>query len=157
MSHVVAEPNEELAIMLLADGHDEKELRRHAGFASLRDARAFAARPDVRAEVQRAADARARRLGLKAMNSLEGLLDSDSTDGRTRVAAARTAMEVGGLLRRDARVSETKHLRELTAAELSDLIEETRADLERRVAAHALHQARLIASTDSESGIRRES
>lgn len=144
MTKLVAEPDEELAVWLLAAGHDERDLRRKAGFASVRDARAFAARADVRAEVQREAEARVRRLGLKGMSNLEDLLDSDSTDGRTRVAAARTAMEVGGLLRRDARASEVKQLRELSAAELSELIEETRADLERRLAARALDQARLI-------------
>jgi len=134
MSQVIVERNEELAVMLLAAGHDEKALRRHAGFPSLRSARDFANRSDIKSEVRRAVEASAIRVGIKGLRTIEQVLDSETTDGRTRVAAARTALEVAGFLGKDALAAEKKLPRELTAAELDVLIGETRAELERALA-----------------------
>jgi len=147
MSQVIAEPNEELGVMLLATGHDEKALRRHAGFPSIRAARAFANRMDTKAEVRRAVDARTLRVGAKGLAAIEYMLDSDSTDGRTRVAAARTALEVAGFLRKDVRVSEPKLPHDLSAAELSVMIEETRAELAARMAKLPRRPPALVAAT----------
>jgi hypothetical protein len=146
MSQVVEEPNEELAILLLAAGHDEHELKKHAGFATLRAAREFAGRSDTRTEVSRAVDARATRVGIKGLASIEQMLDCESTDGRTRVAAARTALEFAGMLRRVAHVSPHDKYAALSAAELSALIEKTKAELAERIAhREAAKQAQLVA------------
>jgi hypothetical protein len=134
MTSVTNEPNEELAFLLLAAGHDERELKRHAGFPSLRAAREFASRSDTKAEVSRAVDARAMRVGIKGLTSLEQLLDSESTDGRTRVAAARTALEFAGLLRKGAHLSPEDRYRSLSAEELGVLIAKTKAELDERTA-----------------------
>ncbi len=149
MSQAVTEPNTELAILLLAAGHDEKALRRHAGFATRRDARDFASRADTKAQVSQETEARAQRVGIKGLATIELMLDSDSTDGRTRVAAARTALEVAGFLRKDAMASETKLLRELSVPELSAMIEHTRSELERAEARVRVRgqPAALIASS----------
>lgn len=147
MSQVVTEPNEELAVMLLAAGHDEKALRRHAGFPSLRAARDFASRSDIRAEVERAVEGRRRRLGVKSLAALEQMLDNESTDGRTRVAAARTGLEAAGVLRKDALSAERKLTRELSVAELNQLIAQTREELERAEAAVRPQPAALISSS----------
>lgn len=146
MSQVVAEPNEELAVMLLVAGHDEKVLRRHAGFPSVRAARDFANRSDTRAEVKRAVEVRATRVGIKGLSTIEQLLDSEATDGRTRVAAARTALEVAGFIGKDSLVAEKKLPRELSAAELNVLIAETRAELERAQARARVQPVATIAS-----------
>lgn len=149
MTQVVAEPNEELAVMLLAAGHDEKVLRRHAGFTSLRAARDFANRSDTRAEVSRAVEARAMRVGVKGLACIEQMLDSDSTDGRTRVAAARTALEFAGLLRRSAHLSPEEKYRALSATELSALIQQTKAELAERTARRAVSGGQPVAAIAS--------
>jgi hypothetical protein len=143
MSHATAKLNVELAVMLLAAGHDEKALRQHAGFASLRDVREFASRSDTKAEVRRAAEARGLRVGIKGLASIEQILDSESTDGRTRVAAARTALEVAGFLGKEPLLSEKKATRELSVAELNAMIEATRAELQARI---AIQSARLTSA-----------
>src|SRR5436190_20723934 len=130
MSLVTNAPDTELAVALIAEGHDAHFLRQHAGFATLRDAREFMARSDTKVEVRRQVGERTSRLGFKSMAALEQLLDSDSTDGRTRVAAARTGLEVAGLMRRDQPLSD-KVLRELTVPELAALIEQTKSEIER--------------------------
>lgn len=144
MSHIVAEPNTELAVLLLIAGHDEKVLRRHAGFPSLRAARDFANRSDTMAEVERAVETRRLRIGIKSLAVIEQLLDSDATDGRTRVAAARTGLEAGGILRKDWRSLERKLTRELSVPELNQLIAQTRAELERAEAAARRQPVALI-------------
>lgn len=130
MSLVTNEPDSDLAVALIAEGHDARYLREHAGFGTLRDAREFMARSETKAAVRRQIEERSSRLGLKSMAALERLLDSDSTDGRTRVAAARTGLEVAGLMRREQPLSD-KELRELTVPELAVLIEQTKAEIER--------------------------
>jgi hypothetical protein len=134
MSQVVTDPDTDLAVLLLAAGYDEKALKRHAGFATLRAARDFASRSDTKAEVRRSVEVRALRVGVKGLASIEHLLDSESTDGRTRVAAARTALEVAGFLRKDSRPADPRLPHDLSAAELSVMIEETRAELAARLA-----------------------
>jgi ABC-type sugar transport system ATPase subunit len=129
MSLVTIEPDTELAVALIAEGHDAHYLRDHAGFATLRDAREFIARSETKTAVRRQVEERSSRLGFKSMAALERLLDSDSTDGRTRVAAARTGLEVAGLMRRDQPLSD-KVLRELTVPELAELIAQTKAEIE---------------------------
>jgi len=145
MSQVVVEPNEELAILLLAAGHDEHELRKHAGFPSLRAAREFAGRSDIRTEVSRDVDARAMRVGIKGLVSIEQLLDSDSTDGRTRVAAARTALEFAGMLRKGAHLSPEDQYRALSPTELEALIAQTKAELAARTARLEASNAQPVA------------
>lgn len=134
MTDIIVEPNEELAIILLAAGQDEKALRELAGFPSVRAARAFANRPDIKAEVTRAVDARGTRVGVKGLATLEQILDSPSTDGRTRVAAVRTALEFAGHLRRGSRASVEDQYRGLSVEELRVLIDQTRAELGGRMA-----------------------
>jgi hypothetical protein len=147
MSQVVAVPNAELAVMLLAAGHDEKALRRHAGFASLRDARNFANNPETQAEVRRAVEPRKMRVGIKSLATIEQLLDSENTDGRTRVSAARAGLEVAGLLDKASRSTETRLPRELSVAELTMMIEQTRAELEASLARRPSQPATLVASS----------
>jgi len=151
MSQVVAEPNEELAILLLAAGHDEHELRKHAGYPSLRAAREFASRSDTRSEVSKAVEARAARVGIKGLAAIEQMLDSDLTDGRTRIAAARTALEFAGMLRKGAQPSPEDKYRSLSAPELSVLIAQTKAELAERTARRApsdsSHPVTVIASS----------
>jgi hypothetical protein len=146
MSQVIAEPNAELAVLLLAAGHDEKVLRRHAGFASLRDARVFANRADTKTEVSRAVDARAMRVGIKGLATIEQMLDSESTDGRTRVAAARTALEFAGLLRKGAHLSPIDQYRGLSGQELDALIIQTRAELAEKLAKFSSQPATIDGS-----------
>jgi hypothetical protein len=147
MSQVVTEPDTELAVMLLAAGHDEKALWRHAGFASLRDARNFANLLDTRAEVERVVEADRRRLGIKSMREIEKLLDSENTDGRMRVSAARLGLEAAGFLDKAPRSTETKLPREYSVAQLTVMIEATRAELEARIAMQSGQPAALIASS----------
>jgi hypothetical protein len=147
MTHAIVEPNEELAVMLLAAGHDEKELRRHAGFSSIRAARDFANRADTKAEVERAVEASRQRLGIKSLACLEQMIDNESTTGRDRVAALRTGLEVSGLLRKDLRRSEARLPHDLSAEELSVMIEQTRAELAARLAKLADQPAALISSS----------
>lgn len=116
-------------MQLLADGHDVRALRRFAGFQNLREARDFARTPEVRAAVAERVRERAVRLGARSLRRLQELLDSPTTDGRTLVAAARTGLEVSGLLRKDA-VLPTKRLEELSVAELTEMIESTKRELE---------------------------
>jgi hypothetical protein len=130
MSLIATEPDSELAVVLIAEGHDAHFLREHAGFATVRDARVFMARSEIKAEVGRLVEEARSRLGFKSVATLERLLDSDSTDGRTRVAAARTGLEIAGLMRRDQPLS-GKALRELTVPELAELIEHTKSEIER--------------------------
>lgn len=139
-------PNEELALELLAAGHDARALRKHAGFASLPAARSFIRLPETRDEVQRLVADRIARLGSKAVARLGDLLDSDSTDGRTLVAAARTLMEAAGHLRRDHSVP-IKTYAELSVAELNALIRQTRAELERAQAMARPQPVARIASS----------
>src|SRR5436190_15831615 len=94
-------PNEDLALQLLADGHDVRTLRRFAGFQTLKAARDFTRRTETQDEVRRLVADRIASLGAKAIARLGDLLDSDTTDGRTLVAASRTLMEAAGHLRRD--------------------------------------------------------
>jgi hypothetical protein len=145
MSQVVAEPNEDLAILLLAAGHDERGLKRHAGFASLRAAREFVSRADTKTEVSRAVDARAMRVGIKGLATIEQLLDSASTDGRTRVAAARTALEFAGLLRKGAHLSPEDRYRALSPTELQALIVQTKTELAERTARYEADKCALTA------------
>jgi len=154
MSRVVTEPNEELAVMLLAAGHDEKALRRHAGFPSIRAARAFASRADTKAEVSRAVEARAMRVGVKGLATIEQVLDSDSTDGRTRVAAARTALEFAGLLRQSARLSPEDQYRALSTEQLGVLIEQTRAELAGKLSKYSSQPAALTPAPEQDFSAR---
>lgn len=138
--------NEDLALQLLADGHDVRALRRFAGFQSLKEARDFARRTETHDEVRRLVADRIARLGAKAVSRLGELLDSDSTDGRTLVAAARTLMEAAGHLRRDHSVP-IKTYAELSVAELNALIVQTRGELEAKLAERSAQPLALIASS----------
>src|SRR4051812_4289952 len=117
-------PNEDLALQLLADGHDVRTLRRFASTQNLKAARDFARRTETQEEVRRLVADRIARLGSKAVARLGDLLDSATTDGRTLVAAARTLMEAAGHLRRD-HAAPIKTYAELSVPELNALITQT--------------------------------
>ena len=125
-------PDHELAVTLLAAGCTQTYVRHKCGFASRREIEAFCRDPDTRQAVQVVSRERAERLGKRAMVKLEQLVSQDHTDLRAQVLAVRTALEVSGDLKRD-HSQPVKSVRELSVAELSALIESTRAELHMRV------------------------
>jgi len=118
--------------MLLAAGCTQSYIRAKCGFAGRREVEAFCRDPDTRQLVQVVTRERAERLGKRAIVKLEQLVSRDHTDLRAQVLAVRTALEVSGDLKRD-HSPPVKSVRELTVAELSALIESTRAELGARI------------------------
>lgn len=127
-----AEPDRELAVILLASGCTHSYVRRQCGFQTMRDVATFARDSDVRQEVEAVAGDRVRRIGKRAMVRLERLLSTEHTDLRATVLAVRTGLELSGDLKREA-TAPVKSVRELTVPELSALIDSTRAELNQRV------------------------
>jgi len=127
------EPDHALAVTLLAAGCTQAYVRHKCGFASRRDVEAFCRDPDTRQAVAQVSQERAQRLGKRAMVKLEQLVSRDHTDLRAQVLAVRTALEVSGDLKRD-HSPPLKSVRELSVAELSTLIDSTRAELNKRIA-----------------------
>jgi hypothetical protein len=137
MSALVKQPNAELAIELLADGHDAQSLRKHCGFTSLRAARDFMNEPDTRSAVRELTRERTARLGMKSLIRLESLVDDDNLEPRVAVAAARAGLETAGFLGKDS-VLPVKELADLSVAELNVLIDSTRRELEAALRRHAV-------------------
>lgn len=127
-----AGPNYELAVILLASGCTQRYVRTQCGFESARQCAQFCRDDDVRRQVEEHAKERTRRLGKRAMVSLEKIVSEEHTDLRAQVLAIRTALEVSGDLKRD-HSAPVKTVRELTVPELSALIDATRSELDARV------------------------
>lgn len=128
---VSTEPDTALAVILLAAGQSQSYIRVKCGFPSQRAVQAFCRDEDVRREADAIASERVKRLGKLATVSLEQILRTPQTDLRAQVLAIRTALEVSGDLRRDP-AGPVKQVRELSVAELSELIDATRRELEAR-------------------------
>lgn len=128
MNLPVKTPNPLLGYTLLAAGHGLKELMRFAGF-SRSQAIQFSHDSETRREVSRLVDQRISRLGAKSLTKLEQILDDPDVDTRSAVAAARAGMEAAHLLNRKPEPP-TRQLAELSVAELNELIESTRRQLE---------------------------
>jgi hypothetical protein len=83
---------------------------------------------------------------------LEQLLNTPQTDLRAQVLAIRTGLELAGELKRDS-AAPAKNVRELTAAELGELIAATRLELNERIGRYradgAEARAKLPALTDT--------
>jgi hypothetical protein len=123
------QPNFDLAIELLAAGRDARALRRFADFPNLRAARAFMRSPEVQVAVsERMADQLAR-LGAKAIQRLDQLLSDPETENRVVVVAARAVLEASGIIRK-ATSPPTRHVAELSVAELQQLIDRTQREIE---------------------------
>jgi hypothetical protein len=138
MNALLKQPNVELAIVLLADGHDAKLLRKHCGFPSHRAARDFMNASDTRSAVRELVRERAGRLGIKSLRRLEQLVDDENVEARVAVAAARTGLEVGGLLHKDAAVP-IKNMSDLSVAEINELIAQTKRELEAALRRQAIN------------------
>jgi hypothetical protein len=135
-------PDTELAVILLAAGCSQSFIRTRCGFESQRDVQAFCRDDDVRREASELAGERNRRLGRRASVSLEKILATEHTDLRAQVLAIRTALEVSGDLKRD-HAAPVKTVRELSVAELSELIDVTRQELEARTVRQKSDRARI--------------
>jgi tetrahydromethanopterin S-methyltransferase subunit G len=125
-------PNLELAVILLAAGCTQHYIRRQCGFDSQRAVQQFCRDEDVLREVERVSGERAKRVGKRALVSLEKLVSQDHTDLRAQVLAIRTALEVAGDLKRE-HAAPVKSVRELTVPELNQLIDATKAELSARI------------------------
>jgi len=121
---------------LLAAGCTAQHIQRACGFESLRSAQGFCRDDEVKRAVAEQAGQRAGRLGTRALVVLERILSERHTDLRATVLAVRTALEVSGFLRKDI-AAPLKHVHELTVPELTQLIEQTRTELEQRRARRA--------------------
>jgi len=126
-------PDTELAVILLAAGCAQSFIRTRCGFETHRAVQAFCRDEDVRREAAEIAGERAKRVGKRALVSLEQILATPQTDLRAQVLAIRTALEVSGDLKRD-HAAPVKSVRELSVGELNELIATTRAELDSRVA-----------------------
>jgi hypothetical protein len=146
------EPDSELAVILLAAGCSQSFIRSRCGFASQRDVQAFCRDEDVRREASELAGERVKRIGKRASVVLEQLLNTPQTDLRAQVLAIRTGLELAGELKRDS-AAPAKNVRELTAAELGELIAATRLELNERIGRYradgAEARAKLPALTDT--------
>jgi hypothetical protein len=125
-------PDAELAVILLAAGCPQSFIRTRCGFESQRQVQAFCRDEDVRREAAELAGERAKRVGKRALVSLEQILSAPQTDLRAHVLAIRTALEVSGDLKRD-HSAPVKSVRELSVGELSELIAATKQELDARV------------------------
>src|SRR4051812_4835906 len=127
-----AGPNRELALILLASGCTQHYIRQQCGFETQRAVQSFCRDDDVRREVEALTAERVKRVGKRALVSLEKIVSEPHTDLRAQVLAIRTALEVSGDLKRD-HAAPVKSVRELTVPELSQLIDATRAELDARI------------------------
>ena len=127
-----AGPDNELAVVLLAAGCSQSFIRSRCGFESQRAVQVFCRDEDVRREAAELTAERAKRVGKRALVSLEQILHAPQTDLRAHVLAIRTALEVSGDLKRDHSAT-VKSVRELSVGELNELIAATRAELDARV------------------------
>jgi len=127
-----AGPDNELAVVLLAAGCSQSFIRSRCGFESQRAVQVFCRDEDVRREAAELTAERAKRVGKRALVSLEQILHAPQTDLRAHVLAIRTALEVSGDLKRD-HSAPVKSVRELSVGELNELIAATRAELDARV------------------------
>jgi hypothetical protein len=126
------EPDTELAVILLAAGCSQTFIRTRCGFGSNRAVQAFCRDSDVRQEAAELAIERVKRIGKRASVCLEQILNTPQTDLRAQVLAIRTGLELSGELKRDS-AAPVKNVRELTAAELGELIAATKAELSERI------------------------
>jgi hypothetical protein len=124
-------PNTELAVILLSAGCTQSYIRQACGFDTLRAVQAFCRDAEVRKAAAEQSGQRARRIGDRALVSLERLLARDHQDLRAHVLAIRTGLEVSQYLKRDISAP-TKRVEELSVAELSELIAATKAELDAR-------------------------
>lgn len=124
--------NKELAVILLAAGCTQQYIRRQCGFESQRAVQSFCRDDDIRREVDQLTAERVKRVGKRALVSLEKIVSEPHTDLRAQVLAIRTALEVSGDLKRD-HAAPVKSVRELTVPELNQLIDATRAELDTRI------------------------
>jgi len=127
-----AGPDNELAVVLLAAGCSQSFIRSRCGFESQRAVQVFCRDEDVRREAAELTAERAKRVGKRALVSLEQILHAPQTDLRAHVLAIRTALEVSGDLKRD-HSAPAKTVRELSVGELSELIAATKSELEARI------------------------
>lgn len=141
-----AGPDTALAVVLLAAGCSQAFIRSRCGFESQRAVQAFCRDDDVRREAAELSAERAKRVGKRALVSLEQLLSVPHTDLRAQVLAIRTALEVSGDLKRD-HSAPAKTVRELTVGELSELIDATRMELDARIARHRPSVVKLAGKT----------
>lgn len=139
-------PDYELAVRLLAAGCTQSYVRAKCRFDSARQVQAFCRDADTVAAVKELAGERVQRLGKLASVGLEQILRTPQTDLRAHVLAIRTALEVSGDLKRD-HAPPAKSVRELSVAELSELIAATRSELESRVSRQRAD--RMIAARES--------
>ncbi len=125
-------PNTELAVILLASGCTQNYIRRQCGFETARECSTFCRDSDTLREVEAVSAERVRRVGKRALVSLEKILSEEHTDLRAHVLAIRTGLEVSGDLKRD-HAAPVKSVRELSVPELNQLIDATRAELDARI------------------------
>jgi hypothetical protein len=126
------EPDTELAVILLAAGCSQSFIRTRCNFESNRAVQAFCRDDDVRREANELAADRVKRIGKRASVCLEQILNTPQTDLRAQVLAIRTGLELAGELKRE-NAAPTKSVKELSAAELGELIAVTRQELSERV------------------------
>jgi len=127
-----AGPNHALAVILLAAGCTQHYIRRQCGFETQRAVAAFCRDDDTRREVELLSAERVKRVGKRALVSLEKIVSEEHTDLRAQVLAIRTALEVSGDLKRD-HAAPVKSVRELSVPELNTLIDATKAELDARI------------------------
>lgn len=125
-------PNTALAVILLAAGQSQSYIRQQCGFETARQCAAFCRDADTLREVEAVSAERVRRVGKRALVSLEKILSEEHTDLRAHVLAIRTGLEVSGDLKRD-HSAPVKSVRELSVPELNQLIDATRAELDARI------------------------
>ena len=146
------EPDTELAVILLAAGCSQTFIRTRCGFGTNRAVQAFCRDADVRREAQELAADRVKRIGKRASVCLEQILNTPQTDLRAQVLAIRTGLELSGELKRD-NAAPVKNVRELTAAELGELIAATKAELSERIGRYRADSAasgtKLLAASDT--------
>lgn len=145
------EPDTELAVILLAAGCSQTFIRTRCGFGSNRAVQAFCRDADVRHEAQELASERVKRIGKRASVCLEQILNTPQTDLRAQVLAIRTGLELSGDLKRENALP-VKNVRELTAAELGELIAATKAELNERIGRYRADSAATLAKLPAESG-----
>jgi hypothetical protein len=127
-----AEPNHELAIVLLASGQSQQFVREQCGFVSMRDVQAFAKDSDVRQAIKDQRQMRVQRVSDRALVNLETILSTDHKDLRAHVLAIRTALDVGGALNKEAALP-VKEVSDLSVHELNELIAATKHELSQRL------------------------
>lgn len=139
---VVSGPDTQLAIALLSAGCTQTYIRSKCGFDSQRAVQAFCRDDETRREVAELTGERTRRLGKRALVTLEQIVSAPQTDLRAHVLAIRTALEVSGDLKKD-HAAPVKSVRELSVGELSELIDATRSELDARLGRQRAGRATL--------------